>query len=143
MKELSEFNKKLEDEIVFVVESGNVHHDNKKLNESLGDYLKAWSLIPEPKIEWNISNWVASCLYSVYFDLNNLAMAKEWGEMALKTRVSGIDTSPLIDLGMVCYELNQFDEAIHYFDQAYKYGGVRAFQGRPKKYLNFYLSEKK
>ena len=142
MKELSKVNEKLEVEIVFVIENGNAKHDVNKLDEALLLYLKAWSLIPEPKIEWEISNWVASCLYSIYFDLENFTTSKEWGEVSLKTRSSEIDTSPLIDLGMVCYELGQYDEAIKYFDEAYSYGKKRAFQDRPQKYLDYYLKNR-
>ena len=34
--------------------------------------------------------------------------------------------------GMVCYELNQFEEAYKYFNDAYNYSKERAFQDRPK-----------
>jgi hypothetical protein len=44
---------------------------------------------------------------------------------------------------MVCYELDQLEEAYKYFDEAYKYGKARAFQERQKKYINFYLKEAK
>jgi len=43
---------------------------------------------------------------------------------------------------MVCYELNQFEEAYKYFNDAYNYGKERAFQDRPKKYLEFYLRKR-
>ncbi|SFU21525.1 Tetratricopeptide repeat-containing protein [Kosakonia arachidis] len=142
MKQLSHIDEKLENEIVFIVESGNIKHDDEKLDEALSLYIKSWSLIPEPKLEWDISNWVTACLYSVYFDLGNFTTSKEWGEISLKTRSSDIDTSPLIDLGMVCYELGQYDEAIKYFDDAYQYGKNRAFQDRPKKYLDYYLKNR-
>ena len=81
-------------------------------------------------------------MYSAYFDLADYAEAKKWGETTLWTRGSDIDTAPLIDLGMVCYELNQFEEAYKYFNDAYNYGKERAFQDRPKKYLEFYLRKR-
>ncbi|MGE9551070.1 hypothetical protein ACQPT2_07605 [Erwinia amylovora] len=143
MKELSEVNSSLEEKIVFIVEDGNVLHDKKKLAEALTLYIKAWGLIPDPKQEWGIANWVSACLFSVYFDLKNFSTAKDWGVISLKTRTSNIDTSPLIDLGMVCYELSQYDESLKYFDEAYSYGKSRAFQERPKKYLDYYLENKK
>ena len=43
---------------------------------------------------------------------------------------------------MVCYELNQFEEAYKYFNDAYNYSKERAFQDRPKKYLEFYLRKR-
>lgn len=63
--------------------------------------------------------------------------------MALETRDSEVDTAPWVDLGMVCVELQDYDAACAYFDKAYQYGKKRAFQGRPKKYLNFYLERKR
>lgn len=142
MNDLYKVDGETESKIISFVESGNVKHDNQNLNEALALYLDAWSLIPEPKLEWEISNWVAACLYSAYFDLESYTTAKRWGEIALKTCSSAIDTSPMIDLGMVCYELGQYDEAIKYFDEAYSFGKKRAFQGRPKKYLDYYLKKR-
>lgn len=81
-------------------------------------------------------------MYSAYFDLADYAEAEKWGETTLRTRGSDIDTAPLIDLGMVCYELNQFEEAYKYFNDAYNYRKERAFQDRPKKYLEFYLRKR-
>ncbi|WP_255249271.1 hypothetical protein, partial [Enterobacter hormaechei] len=98
--------------------------------------------LPEPKFEWELANWIAACMYSACFDLADYAEAKKWGETTLRTRGSDIDTAPLIDLGMVCYELNQFEEAYKYFNDAYNYGKERAFQDRPKKYLEFYLRKR-
>jgi len=142
MNDLYKVDGEIEGKIISVVESGNIEHDDENLNEALALYLYAWSLIPEPKLEWDNSNWVAACLYSVYFDLERYTTAKRWGEIALKTCSSDIDTSPMIDLGMVCYELGQYDEAINYFDEAYNFGKKRAFQGRPKKYLDYYLKKR-
>lgn len=61
------------------------------------------------------------------------------GERILSTRGSDIETAPLIDLGMVFYELNQFDEAYKYFKDSYNYVKERTFQDRAEKYLEFYF----
>lgn len=142
MKELAEENQKLEEAIVSIVEKGNELHDGKSYEEALDEYNKAWELLPEPKLEWEIACWIASCIYSVYFDMAAFPKSKEWAEVALQTRGSDIDTAPLINLGMVCYELAQYDESYKYFDDAYSYGKAHAFKERPKKYLDFYLSKK-
>jgi len=87
-------------------------------------------------------NWISANIFSAYFDLGDYNEAKKWGEMTLQTRGSEIDTAPSIDLGMVCYELEQFDEAYKYFNDAYSYGKERAFKSRPKKYLEFFLNKR-
>lgn len=60
----------------------------------------------------------------------------------MRTSGSGIVTASLIDHGMVFQEYNQFEEAYKYFNDAYNYGKERAFQDRPKKYLEFYLRKR-
>lgn len=143
MKEIPEENQKLEEIIVSTVEKGNELHDGKSYEEALDEYNKAWGLLPESKLEWEISGWIAACIYSAYFDMAVFQEAKKWAEVALQTRGSVIDTAPLIDLGMVCYALEQYNESYKYFDDAYSYGKARAFKERPKKYLDFYLAKKK
>jgi len=39
----------------------------------------------------------------------------------------------LIDVGMVCYEFNQFEEADKHFNDTYNYRKEHALQDRPKK----------
>ncbi|WP_241213697.1 hypothetical protein [Enterobacter ludwigii] len=128
-----------EKRVTSLIEKGNEFHDYKKYTEALEQYQKAWQALPEPKLEWDIANWISACMYSAYFDLADYAEAKTWGETTLRTCGSDVDTAPLIDLGMVCYELNQFEEAYKYFNDAYHYGKERAFQDRPIKYIEFYL----
>lgn len=139
MKVLSDINQPLEQRIVTIVEEGNHFHDTKAYEKALAEYANAWRLLPEPKLDWEISGWIAACLYSANFDMAYFTEAKKWAEVALHVRASDIDTAPLIDLGMVCYELEQYDAAYQYFHDAYCYGKKRAFQERPKKYLDFYL----
>ena len=131
-----------EKSITSLVEKGNELHDNQKYSEALEQYQKAWQALPEPKFKSEFANWISACMYSAYFDLADYDEAKRWGETTLRTRGSDIDTAPSIDLGMVCYELNQFDEAYKYFNDAYNYGKERAFQDRPKTYLDFYLRKR-
>lgn len=142
MKELTEEYKELEEIIISTVEKGNNFHHNKFYEEALDEYNKAWELLPEPKLEWEIASWIAACIYKVYFDMAAFSKAKVWAEIALRTRASDINTAPLINLGIVCYELGQFDESYKYFDAAFSYGKARAFKERPKKYLDFYLAKK-
>lgn len=131
-----------EKRVASLIEKGNEFHDYKKYTEALEQYHKAWQALPEPKLEWDIASWISACMYSAYFDLADYAEAKTWGETTLRTCGSDIDTAPLIDLGMVCYELNQFEEAYKYFNDAYNYGKERAFQDRPRKYLEFFLRKR-
>lgn len=144
MKELTEYNLELEEEIVSIIEAGNVYSTNGDFDAALKNYQEAWELLPEPKLEWEmLSSWLSGSFYTAYFNQADFESAKSWGEAQLKATSSDIDTAPSIDLGMVCYELEQYDESYKYFDEAYSYGKARAFKERPKKYLDFYLAKKK
>lgn len=143
MKVLSKVNQKLEEAIINAVGNGNSFHDNSSFKQALNEYFKAWELLPEVKQDWEIASWISTCIFSAYFDMSDFSQAKSWAEIAFKTRGSDIDTGPIIDLGMVCYELKQFDDAYKYFSDAYDLGKVRAFKERPKKYLDYYLDKKK
>lgn len=140
MKELSDTHPDLETTIVAVVEEGNILQTDHHHKAALQKYHEAWDLLPSPQLDWEIASWIASCICSIHFDTADYAEAKKWADISLKTRGSDIDTAPLIDLGMACHELGQDDEAYAYFHEAYSYGKKRAFQGRPKKYLDFYLN---
>lgn len=143
MKELAKENPSLEEKIVSTTERGNEAHDKKQYDKALTIYQEAWDLLPESKTEWKmLSQWISSSFYNTFFDTKDYSKAKDWAETALKSIDSKIDTSPLINLGMVCKELGRDDEAYSYFDQAYQYGKERAFKERPKKYLDFYLKRK-
>ncbi|SHM51733.1 hypothetical protein [Morganella morganii] len=143
MKELAEENIELEEKVVSIIEEGNNFNTIGDFDSALKSYETAWLLLPEPKLEWEmLSSWLSGSFYTAYFNLAIFEKAKHWAEAQLKATSSSIDTAPLIDLGMVCYELKQYDESYKYFDDAYSYGKARAFKERPKKYLEFYLERK-
>lgn len=54
------------------------------------------------------------------------------GGIELITKPSDIDTAPYINLGMVYYELEQYDISYKYFELAYNIGKNRAFNERQK-----------
>ena len=144
LKDLSDVNPELGKKIVSIGEEGNRFARNKDYTAAIGNYKKAWELLPEPKLEWEPhSMWLSSSFYDAYLALKDYKKAEFWAQNRLKAVSSDIDTGPYTDLGMVYYELGQYDKAYEYFDIAYQGGQTRAFKERPKKYLNFYLKEAK
>jgi len=140
MKELADFDSRLEGDVISKVESGNAYADQGNHEKALVCYSDAWDLLPEPKQNWEmLSSWVASCFYTSYFELGNFGAAVKWARIALDTRSSEVDTGPIINLGMAQYENGQTEEAWHNFHAAYLYGKIRAFEERPAKYLAYYL----
>lgn len=142
MKKVNKLDTNLEKDIVRIVEEGNELDELSKHLEAINLYKEAWSKLPPPATQWEIASWIAGCLFNSFFDLKEYKQAKYWGNIELESRASDIDTGPLIDLGMVCYELEENDEAMRYFSKAYELGRRRAFQERPKKYYEFFIAEK-
>lgn len=144
MKELAETNLDLEERIVCLIEEGNACNSMGDYPSAIQSYQEAWDILPEPKLGWEmLSAWLSGSFYTVYFINADYESAKVWAEAQLKSTDNAIDTAPLIDLGMVYYELLCYKDAYKYFDDAYALGNVRAFKERPKKYLDFYLEKKK
>lgn len=142
MKDLTPEYPELEQKIVETVEVGNVLDETQQHEQALIYYDQAWGMLPEPKMEWEMASWIASCQASSYMDLGQYELAKPWAEISLQTRSTDRNTSPLIDLGMVCMRLEQHDEAYSYLHQAYEYGKERAFQGNPREVLKYYKEER-
>lgn len=143
MADLYAENPALGEEINKIILDGDKYRHRKDIDSALLCYEKAWSLVPEPKLQWAMPPyWIASSFFSAYFDKCDYEKAKEWGEILLRVKASN-DTGPIVSLGMACFELRQYDEAYQYFHDAYSYGKKRAFQERPKKYLEFYLDRSK
>lgn len=144
MKELSQFDAELESRIIDVISAGNEHDDYKEFKEAIKKYDEAYTILPEPKFEWEmISAWLAGCYFNAYFALGDFSKAKQWADVELKYRSSDIDVGPFMDIGMAAYELGQLDEAYKNFEVAYDYGKERPFKWYPKKYLEFYLEKNK
>lgn len=144
MKELAETNLVLEERIVCLIEEGNACNSIGDYSSAIKSYQAAWDILPEPKLGWEmLSSWLSGSFYTVYFINRDYESAKAWAEAQLKSTDNANDTAPLIDLGMVYYELLSYKEAYEYFDAAYALGKERAFKERSKKYLDFYLNEKK
>lgn len=142
MRELRSVNPTLENEIIEIAEEGNVFHESNLYTVALDHYQEAWDKLPDEK-QWSfLTYWIAGCLYQAHFDMKEYKTAKEWIKISMAGQTSKIDTGGFMDLGMVCYELEEYDEAFTAFDSSFKIGNRRAFKERPKKYLDFYLERK-
>lgn len=118
--------------------------DGKK-EDSLNALLQIWNELPEPKQEQpeQISNWIIDCLVNIYFDTQDYQKAKEWALYSLNNDTAKYDSYEYMQLGRVCYELEEYDGAMQYFNIAYERGKKRAFKEFDKKYWVFYAQNKK
>ena len=82
-------------------------------------------------------------VFNEYFNSSDFIQAKEWAEKALHNDTAENGAYEYFQMGRVCYELNEIDEALKYFEIAYQRGKKRAFQEFDKKYWKFYSENKK
>lgn len=143
MKDLTDENPALAGEIMRIMESGNALDERGDTDAARSAYQHAWDLLPEPKLEWvPLSAWITGSFYNLHFDAADFVAAKQWASRSLQARESDSDTGPLLAMGMVHYELEEYSDALACFDAAYRLGKARAFQERPKKYLAFYREKR-
>ncbi|EED1927356.1 hypothetical protein DZK85_004579 [Escherichia coli] len=133
----------LEESIVKQIEDGNVLEDQGDAYGALKLYLSLWDSLPEPKYSFGdgVSAWLIRCIYGVYFDLKKYNEAKYWAVEIFKCEIPLYSTSELINLGGVCLELGENDEAYECFLKAYEKGKHRAFKGYTPKYWEFFKSK--
>lgn len=142
VEDLSVSDPRLADMIVGVVESGNRSEISVDPIQSLSKYREAWSLLPEPRKNWDLAHWIASCFASLYFDAKEYGEAKKWSAIAMETKPPR-ETSSVIVFASACYELGETQLAYEHFDRVFKFGKKRAFEGFDSKYLDFYLDRSK
>lgn len=136
MEDLSKVNSQLSQEIVATVEAGNILHDSGAHELALEKYSESWSMLPEPKEQWDLAHWIAKCYSRLYLELGAYEEAKAWAVRAVQTKPPR-ETSSFIFLGASHLGLNEKELACEFFKKAFELGKGRAFQGFDKSYLDF------
>ncbi|WP_424407790.1 hypothetical protein [Pasteurella sp. PK-2025] len=135
-KEVTTFISKLQ-------EIGNIENPSERLQS----FIESWEKLPEPKFNQpeQIAELIIYCIFEELMDFAAYRKAKLWAEKGMLTgrAKSPYSSYEYFQLGRVCYELKEYDEAMKYFDIAYQRGKKRAFQGFDKKYWEFYSKNKK
>lgn len=137
MNDLSEINLPLSQEIVAIVEAGNLLHEAGAYESALEKYGESWNMLPEPKEQWELAHWIAKCYSRLYLELECYDEAKVWAVRAVQTKPPR-ETSSFILLGASHLGANEKESAYKFFKKAFELGKGRAFQGFDKKYLDFF-----
>jgi len=127
----------IHDEIKRFCAAGDQLADQKKYEEALGQYTKAWELVPEPKSEWEASTWILaavgdSCFLSGYF-----SSALEALEYAMHCPNAIGNPFLHLRLGQVLFEKEQLDRAADELIRAYMGAGDEIFLREDPKYIEF------
>ena len=110
----------------------------KKYSAALAEYNSAWSLVPEPKNEWEASTWVLAAIGDVCFLGGFMISARE----ALQYAVTcpGAMGNPFIHLryGQVLFDAGEMDAAANELTRAYMGAGSELFFSKEdQKYFEF------
>ncbi len=109
--------------------------------------LKAWSLLPEPKLSWDYHPQIlAKLLMICYTQLQISGKAHDWMHIVREAyEAPHLGDDPCVDFweAQMSYELGLQEEAFNSFHSIYKKFKKRPFKGRDSKYLNFYFTKAK
>lgn len=108
-----------------------------RIGSALGQYADAWSLIPDPKEQWDLSTPVISAIADCWF------LAGEYSEVlrALEFGMNCPDAvgNPFLHLrlGQALLERGEEDRAEEELMRAYEAHGEKIFEHQDPKYLSF------
>ncbi len=109
--------------------------------------LKAWSLLPEPKLAWDYHPQIlAKLLMTCYTQLQDPGKAEDWMIVvreAFEAPHCGDDPSVDFWEAQMNFELGLQEKAFNSFHSIYKKFKKRPFKGRDSKYLDFYFAKVK
>lgn len=104
--------------------------------------LKAWELIPEPKLDCDRAQSTAAVIVEHYRDSGRLREAQEWLPTLRAAYGGGENGYAEFIVATVFMDAGRFDEAFALFDKQYAEYKRRPFQGAHPRYLQFYLARR-
>ncbi len=108
-----------------------------EFREAVAAYNQAWSLVPDPKNEWEAATWILAAIGDACFQGKWLNSARDALEYAM-TCPGGIGNPFLhLRLGQVRFDTGDFDRAADELIRAYMGGAQEIFEKEDPKYLAF------
>lgn len=134
MKELDE---KTHTEITRLSEAGDSYAENGDFPKALGEYWKAFDLIPEPKTEWDATTWVLAAIGDANFLGNDFQAGVD--NLSNAMHCPGAIGNPFLHmrLGQCQFEVGNLDRAADEMTRAYALEGDEIFSEDDPKYLAF------
>lgn len=127
----------IHDEIKRFCAAGDQLANQKKYEEAVGEYNKAWELVPEPKSEWDASTWILAAVGDACFLSGYFASALEALEYAMHCPNAIGNPFLHLRLGQVLFEKGQLDRAADELMRAYMGAGDEIFLQEDPKYIDF------
>jgi tetratricopeptide (TPR) repeat protein len=109
----------------------------KDYRAAIGEYKKAWELVPEPKNDWEAATWLMAAIGDAAYLGGFKKTARDSFQYAM-TCPSALGNAFLhLRLGQILLDAEEPDEAAEELMRAYMADGDRVFQGEDSKYLDF------
>jgi tetratricopeptide (TPR) repeat protein len=112
-------------------------HD-KKYDQAIAEYQKAWDLLPDPKTEWDAARWLLAAIGDAYFLDERFDRSLAFFTSAIVSTAGGLG-NPFLHLrrGESLFELGRRDEAGDELMRAYMGAGPEIFKTEDAKYLAY------
>lgn len=116
---------------------GDKFANSRDFEAAIGEYNKAWELIPNPKNEWEAATWVLAAIADSAFLAEYKTSAREALEYAMTC--PGAIGNPFLHMryGQVLFDAGELNSAADELMRAYMGAGNEIFATEDPKYLAF------
>ena len=123
-----------------LIEESNRYYDQQDFHSTREYMMQAWYAMPEDnRYTNNYCYMIAGALMGVSLELEDIDSAMKWAEEFKLCELDRIeDGDREMQLGIVCYEGENYEMAKEYFEVANRKSGGRCFWSEDRKYKEFY-----
>ncbi|VVE50827.1 hypothetical protein PCO31110_04736 [Pandoraea communis] len=125
------------EEIKALCAKGDRLAEAKSYEAAIAEYNKAWSLVPDPKNEWQASTWILAAIADACFLAGYKTSAREALEFAMTCPEAVGNPFLHLRLGQVLLDDGEEDVAANELMRAYMGGGEEIFASEDARYLDF------
>lgn len=140
---MTELDIELKEKIQTLIDESLDVYSDDSIDECIELLEKAWSLVPDPKENWEEGYLVTHEIFETYFIACEFELAHKWAEIYLKCDEKHRNFGDAeFYLGKMAYEEEELDKARKYFEIADKKSGGRVWPGEDEpKYYKFFKSK--
>jgi tetratricopeptide (TPR) repeat protein len=135
--ETTELPSTVHDAIQHFCSDGDALASAGKYEEAIGEYNRAWEIVPQPKSQWNASTWILAAIGDAAFLANYRTSAKKALEYAMVCPDAVGNPFLHLRLGQVLFDMGEHDRAADELMRAYMGGGADLFAAEDQRYLSF------